>query len=919
MMRRSTQELRKGKGKYAAPDAGTVVLLKLSRAASEARKATMATISELVNNAAEKNGGRVPFGFIPQVIQQFSNVVPGLTRDKIKHYYKKEYKNKRKRGLPQNDGRGATSNGSALVVTPDEPLLASSLPQDDASPPTKRQKGGRPKGTTLKSSQAELTLYKKACDEAARDFQSAVDEVAESGKCRMKQGLLDQIIQDTKRRNKLEHLEISKKMIRMRISRRSLAPPHRGLVSPMEQIEPMLVELCIRLGRARQPMKCKNFIPLVNSIIKGTLTEKEVIEFKARYSHGDKKSESAELGKGYYNGFLKRNGHRLVSKRGEKFAANRAEWSTYENFVKMYDGVYDEMVDSGVAERLPSPVWMDAEGNIVDSEDEAFGLQVDTVLKHPDHVFTVDEVGNNTNQKNDGHIGGGRFLCERGTTPKQICSTKDAHFTVLGFTSANGQPVMCVIIFEGEQVKLDWATGIDIQQISIGEKHDPEYFEANSGPGKLLPGGPKCEFRGKTIPCQCYAAPSGSITSEILKNCLQKLDELKLFPRVPGGPNPFLLLDGHGSRFELPFMVYINDPQTTWFVCIGVPYGTSYWQVGDSAEQNGCFKMKNTEAKEILVAWKASHGLPIMIEKTDIVPIVNFGWARSFARTRTNLTATAARGWNPLNRALLLHPEIAGTAAQVQEQAENNLEEFPQSTTPTSAALFVPDDINTTDGSAGDVYDILLRNADKEAARKRRKEQQQRGELMVQQVEGIKRLTAGVHFHANGVRIGETALQRVKAQYRKREDEQRNKEQKKKNELRDRRKKAMEVRALNRPEEEWTKPQLKAMCLYKKAPGDKGLPDSLPLLQQCWHERRGRLSPPLSPANSDDELDVEEISFATTTARTARPTTHVGLNSPGDLSTLSDITNMPPMHAPEREESIADCEQGMMQMQRIEM
>jgi len=64
----------------------------------------------------------------------------------------------------------------------------------------------------------------------------------------------------------------------------------------------------------------------------------------------------------------------------------------------------------------------------------------------------------------------------------------------------------------------------------------------------------------------------------------------------------------------------------------------------------------------------------------------------------------------------------------------------------------------------------------------------------------------------------------------------------------------MEVLAFNCPEEEWTKPQLKAMCLYKKARGDKGLPDSLPLLQQFWRERRGRLSPPFSPANSDANL-----------------------------------------------------------------
>jgi hypothetical protein len=57
-------------------------------------------------------------------------------------------------------------------------------------------------------------------------------------------------------------------------------------------------------------------------------------------------------------------------------------------------------------------------------------MKVDSVHTHPDYVLFVDEVGNNTNQKKYGHIGGGKYLCERGTTPKAICSTKDAHFTV---------------------------------------------------------------------------------------------------------------------------------------------------------------------------------------------------------------------------------------------------------------------------------------------------------------------------------------------------------------------------------------------------------------------------------------------------------------------------------------------------------
>lgn len=126
----------------------------------------------------------------------------------------------------------------------------------------------------------------------------------------------------------------------------------------------------------------------------------------------------------------------------------------------------------------------------------------------------------------------------------------------------------------------------------------------------------------------------------------------------------------------------------------------------------------------------------------------------------------------------------------------------------------------------------------------------------------------------------------------------------------------MEVRALNCPEEQWTKVQLKSMCLYKKVKGDKGLPDDMALLRQVWNERKGRLSPPVSPENSengesDEESVVDLVSFGkanalvpATTPLTHVVLTHVALGSPAAFSTLSDLTtlsnlsNTPPMHAP---------------------
>jgi hypothetical protein len=93
---------------------------------------------------------------------------------------------------------------------------------------------------------------------------------------------------------------------------------------------------------------------------------------------------------------------------------------------------------------------------------------------------------------------------------------------------------------------------------------------------------------------------------------LEAVDKLDVFDQL-NGLNPFLLLDGHGSRFELEFLEYIHNEKTKWNCCIGLPYGTSNWQVGDSSEQNGCFKMALTKAKQELVMKKNEAGLEFAI------------------------------------------------------------------------------------------------------------------------------------------------------------------------------------------------------------------------------------------------------------------------------------------------------------------
>ena len=89
-----------------------------------------------------------------------------------------------------------------------------------------------------------------------------------------------------------------------------------------------------------------------------------------------------------------------------------------------------------------------------------------------------------------------------------------------------------------------------------------------------------------------------------------------------------------------------------------MPYGTSIWQAGDSAEQNGPFKMVIVQAKMNLVQKKAEAHLPFTIEKLDVILVMHLAWKESFAIVARNKRAIAERGWYPLNFILLDHPEL---------------------------------------------------------------------------------------------------------------------------------------------------------------------------------------------------------------------------------------------------------------------
>jgi len=195
-------------------------------------------------------------------------------------------------------------------------------------------------------------------------------------------------------------------------------------------------------------------------------------------------------------------------------------------------------------------------------------------LLHLDWLLFVDQCGSNTSQTKDGQVGGSCISCTADRRPQQCASTKDAHFTVLSFTVADGSPVMCGIIFAAKSMREEWKMGPDPFAEWVGGEDD---IWLNCGDGRQYPHGPTCVFEGKEVPCYCTCSESGSINGKILTDMLHYLDSHAIFDRSTG-LSPFFLLDGHGRRFELEFLEHTNNCETKWHVNIGLPYGTIYWR-----------------------------------------------------------------------------------------------------------------------------------------------------------------------------------------------------------------------------------------------------------------------------------------------------------------------------------------------------
>jgi hypothetical protein len=851
-----------------------------------------------------KNGGKIPRGLIPDLINTLQEQRVVVTRDVLYgrlrrclettaptpvppfHVILEPSETTTVSTLTATNTIEETETGTPSTVHESMESHESNMTSDTVIQENKSTRSsGRPKGSTKKAKQSGCAKKARLMNAITLAYSAKVRENKMNNKLRVPKGYLKKLEAEKREELGIEStVNINLRSIQARQFGKYLTPLHRGTPSPLRELERIVLPIVMQMAKVRQPMRPPEVIALVNSFLDGTIHQQKLISWKKIHEPNiATDNDLGKIGVGYFNRFMKRHGPYLDSSVGRKFAVDRSDWLKPGYLQDMYDSIYKIFEEAGVASHSNVPVAYDFSGRIVQlGSPFQYGLTSNIIVEHADHILFGDETGINTNQLDDGRVGGTRYIVPRGCVPLVQANKSDHRATVLPLTAATGEPVVCAVIFASEKTSVEssWHTGIDITVDPIVDEHgnvdakNPD----NYGPGKYFPSGPTCFFRGKAIPTLTFTSPSATISGEILVKIFKALDDMEIYPRTlteSGSqlPEPCVIVDGHESRLNPSFLNYINDKRHRWNFCLGVPYLTHLWQVADSPEQNGSFKSQLARAKEELMSFKLQKGMTARLNTTDIIPLLNIAWGKSFANIESNKRAVASRGWYPPTKKILQDPSLWDLQDEEMELFPNTLDDGIM-TASNIATMFPPlvevdafassantdavdintlaASVNTTTGKAANVIDALLSHAARKDGTKRRINALVEGESRQKIFLHAKKITSGLMIKAGCYSCNDPILlAAIKEKEEKKNMEQESKDQKAKAKvslLRSQVKNIHETRGLDPMK--WNIQECRAFLQYKKRKGDSKMPTSLQSLQLQCKDWMYRPSPPCSPTSA---------------------------------------------------------------------
>ena len=127
-------------------------------------------------------------------------------------------------------------------------------------------------------------------------------------------------------------------------SRAKRQNPHGPMTTPMEDIEPHLCAATKEHAHMGQLLDETSFLKFANSIIQGTDTEDEMVQWKRKCSL--RPGETGEvLGRKRYKIFVKRHKDELEKAKAHSADINRRKWSTHGNFKFVHERICTLLVE----------------------------------------------------------------------------------------------------------------------------------------------------------------------------------------------------------------------------------------------------------------------------------------------------------------------------------------------------------------------------------------------------------------------------------------------------------------------------------------------------------------------------------------------------------------------------------------------
>jgi hypothetical protein len=226
-----------------------------------------------------------------------------------------------------------------------------------------KRKGGRPKDSSQGAKDDREARRKQALTVAATRCLAAKNLAKKNKQRAVEAGLYRQIVKDTAIEYRVPLKKISYQTIKSRVFANNPQGISYQKMSPLFLIEPMLSDILVLLARIGEAQTKYQVFDFANDLIRKTVHQDAYVRFcEARQI--TKEWEKSIVGERWYRNFMNRFAHKIKRSKFKVQDNNRRTYCTLDNFSNMYDAVYENMVEAGVANRLDNEVMFDKEGNI---------------------------------------------------------------------------------------------------------------------------------------------------------------------------------------------------------------------------------------------------------------------------------------------------------------------------------------------------------------------------------------------------------------------------------------------------------------------------------------------------------------------------------------------------------------------------